>query len=221
MIQLKFITNELGENPNSKVANPDNNFYQTIERPAIAEFKDRGSRFIAYAFPISSIEDFKKRLKELKEEHPKAVHHCFAYRIGNDGNNFRSSDDGEPSGSAGRPILGQIDSKGITNTAVVVVRYFGGTLLGVPGLINAYKTATSFALQSSPIVKKSILVNYRLQFDYTIMNEVMRIIKKYDCITIKQDLQLFCVIEAGIPRSELEQCLLQLRNLKSMELSAI
>jgi uncharacterized YigZ family protein len=203
------------------VANLDTNFYQTIEKSVIAEFKDRGSRFIAYAFPISSTDDFKKRLKELKEEHPKAVHHCFAYRIGNEGNNFRSSDDGEPSGTAGRPILGQIDSKGLTNTAVIVVRYFGGTLLGVPGLINAYKTATSFALQSSPIVKKPVLVNYRLQFDYTILNEVMRIIKKHDCIIIKQDLQLFCMMEAGIPSSELELCLLQLKKFKSMELSAI
>jgi uncharacterized YigZ family protein len=202
------------------VASPDNNFYQTIEKASIAEFKNRGSRFIAYAFTISSVDDFKKRLKELKEEHPKAVHHCFAYRIGNDGNNFRSSDDGEPLGSAGRPILGQIDSKGVTNTAVIVVRYFGGTLLGVPGLINAYKTATSSALQSSSIVKKPILVNYRLQFDYTILNNVMKILKKYDCIVLKQDLQLFCMIEVAIPRSELEPCLLHLKSLKSMELSA-
>ena len=203
------------------MANPDNNFYQTIEKASVAEFKDRGSRFIAYAFPISSADDFKKRLKELKEEHPKAVHHCFAYRIGNDGNNFRNSDDGEPSGSAGRPILGQIDSKQLTNTAVIVVRYFGGALLGVPGLINAYKTATSAALQSSSIVKKPVLVNYRLQFDYTIMNEVMRLIKKHNCVVLKQDLQLFCMMESGIPRSDLEQCLAQLKNLRSMELSAI
>jgi len=202
------------------VANPDNNFYQTIERSSVAEFKDRGSRFIAYAFPISSADDFKKRLKELKEEHPKAAHYCFAYRIGNDRNNFRSSDDGEPSGSAGKPILGQIDSTGATNTAVVVVRYFGGTLLGVPGLINAYKTATSSALQTSSIIKKPVLVYSRLQFDYTILNEVMRIIKRYDCVVLKQDLQLFCIMEIGIPRSDSEQCIVQLKNLKSMELTA-
>src|SRR6476660_4065491 len=105
----------------------------TISAPSQTEFKDRGSRFIAYAFPIQSADDFKKRLKELKEEHPKAAHHCFAYRLDIDGNNFRSGDDGEPSGSAGKPILGQIDSKGLTNTAIIVVRYFGGTLLGIPG----------------------------------------------------------------------------------------
>lgn len=160
-------------------------------------------------------------MKELKEEHPKAVHHCFAYRIGNDGNNFRSSDDGEPSGSAGKPILGQIDSKELTNTAIVVTRYFGGTLLGVPGLINAYKTAASFALQLNSIIRKPVMVNYRLQFDYTILNDVMRIIKKNDCIILKQELQLFCMIEASIPKNILELCLLQLKGLKSMELSAI
>ncbi len=202
-------------------SNSDNDFYKTIEKESVAEFKDRGSRFLAYAFPISSADDFKKRLKELKEEHPKAVHHCFAYRVGTDGNNFRSSDDGEPSGSAGKPILGQIDSKELTNTAIVVVRYFGGTLLGVPGLINAYKTSASFALQLNPVIKKSVLINYRLQFDYTILNDVMRIIKKNECVILKQELQLFCMIEASIPKSQLELCILQLKSLKSMELSAI
>jgi uncharacterized YigZ family protein len=203
------------------VANNNSDFYLSLEKESIAEFKDRGSRFLAYAFPITSADEFKKRLKELKEEHPKAVHHCFAYRIGTDGNNFRSSDDGEPSGSAGRPILGQIDSKELTNTAIIVARYFGGTLLGVPGLINAYKTAAYFALQVNPIVKKPVLINYRLQFDYTILNDVMRIIKKNECIVLRQDLQLFCMIEASIPKTSSELCLLQLKNLKSMELSAI
>lgn len=203
------------------VGNSDNNFYQTIEKESIAEFKDKGSRFIAYAFPISSADDFKTRLKELKEEHPKAVHHCFAYRIGTDGNNFRSSDDGEPSGTAGRPILGQIESKELSNAAIIVVRYFGGTLLGVPGLINAYKTAASFALQLNPIIKKPVLISYRLHFDYAILNDVMRIIKKNDCIILMQELQLFCMMETSIPKNNQELCILQLKNLKSMELSAI
>jgi uncharacterized YigZ family protein len=199
----------------------DKDYYFTIEKEAVAEFKDRGSRFIAFAFPVSSADDFKKRLRELKEEHPKAVHHCFAWRIGTDGNSYRSSDDGEPSGSAGRPILGQLDSKGITNTAIVVVRYFGGTLLGVPGLINAYKTSASFALQSTPVIKKPVMMNYKLQFDYTIMNDVMRILKKHDCVVHRQDMQLFCVLEASVPRSVQELCLLQLKNLKGLELSAL
>ena len=202
-------------------SNPDNNYFFTIEKEATAEFKDRGSRFLAYVFPVFSADDFKKRLKELKEEHPKAAHHCFAYRIGTDGNNFRSSDDGEPSGSAGRPILGQIDSKEVTNTAIVVVRYFGGTLLGVPGLINAYKTAASFALQLTPVIKKPVIVAYKLLFDYTMMNEVMRLVKKYECEIQQQEMQLFCNFEIGIPKSTMELCLLQLRNLKGVELAII
>src|ERR1700750_3193645 len=110
-------------------------FYFTIEQSALAEFKDRGSRFLAYAFPMQTTDDFKKQLQALKKEHPKAAHHCFAYRLGLDGNNFRVSDDGEPSGSAGRPILGQLDSKQVTNTAIIVVRFFRGTLMGVHGLV--------------------------------------------------------------------------------------
>ena len=150
----------------------DQDFYTTIEKSSNAEFKDRGSRFIAFAFPIETADDFKKELQVLKKEHPKAVHHCFAYRMGTDGNNFRSSDDGEPAGTAGKPILGQLISKGITNAAVVVVRYWGGTMLGVPGLINAYKTAAALALQVTPLVEKQIEVNYSIEFDYTQMNEV-------------------------------------------------
>ena len=176
--------------------------YKTIEKPSQTEFKDRGSQFIAYAFPVQTTDDFKKRLKELKEEHPKAAHHCFAYRIGTDGNNFRASDDGEPSGSAGKPILGQIDSKGLINTAVVVVRYFGGTLLGVPGLINAYKTATSFVLQLTPIIEKPVLVNYELQFDYTLMNDVMVFVKRYNAVVLQNEMQLFCRLVIGIPKAE-------------------
>jgi uncharacterized YigZ family protein len=176
--------------------------YRTIASPAQTEYKDRGSRFIAHAFPITSIEDFKKQLKALKETHSKAAHHCFAYRIGTDGTAFRASDDGEPSGSAGKPILGQLDSKGLTNTAVVVVRYFGGTLLGVPGLINAYKTSASLALQLAPALEKPVLVNYVLEFDYTHMNDVMIFIKRYNGVVLQNEAQLFCRLVVGIPKAE-------------------
>src|SRR3954471_1684578 len=154
-------------------------FYFTIEQSALAEFKDRGSRFLAYAFPMQTPDDFKKQLQALKKEHPKAAHHCFAYRLGLDGNNFRVSDAGEPAGSAGKPILGQIDSKQVTNVLVVVVRYFGGTLLGVPGLINAYKTASALALQLTPLLQKQVMVYYQLQFDYTRMNDVMILMRQF------------------------------------------
>jgi len=195
----------------------EKDFFNTIDKPALAEFKDRGSKFIAYAFPIRSVADFKSRLEEIKKEHPKATHHCFAYRIGIDGNNFRVSDDGEPSGTAGRPILGQIDSKELTDALVIVVRYFGGTLLGVPGLINAYKTAATLSLQMTPVISKAIEVPYRLQFDYTQMNEVMTIIKKNNCTVLKQDLQLFCVMEIGIPKARVEEALFRLKEIKGVE----
>jgi uncharacterized YigZ family protein len=195
--------------------------YNTIEKESSAEYKDRGSRFLAYAFPIQTVEDFKKGIKALKEEHPKAVHHCFAYRLGMDLNNYRAGDDGEPSGTAGKPILGQIDSKGLTNTAVVVVRYFGGTLLGVPGLINAYKTVTSLALQLTPIVQKPILMVYELQFDYTLMNEVMLIVKRYGCVVLENEMQLFCRSKIGIPKADEAACLQQLKELHSLEIRKI
>lgn len=183
----------------------------------MAEFRDRGSKFIAFTFPVSDVNDFKARLADIKKEHPKATHHCFAYRIGLDGTNFRVSDDGEPSGSAGRPILGQIDSKQLTNVLIIVVRYFGGTLLGVPGLINAYKSAAALALQVTPVVQKPVLVNYRIQFDYTQMNEVMKVVKHFDCPVLKQETQLFCSLEIGIPKFRLEEVLFRLKELRGVE----
>jgi uncharacterized YigZ family protein len=194
------------------------NHYHTIEKPSVAEFKDRGSKFLAYAFPIQSVDDFKKRLRELKEEHPKAAHHCFAYRLDVDGNNFRSGDDGEPSGSAGKPILGQIDSKGLTKVAIVVVRYFGGTLLGVPGLINAYKTSSSLALQLTAIIQKPVLVQYELNFDYTLMNDVMMVVKRFGLSIIHNETQLFCRMVIGIPKENLSLTVDKLEHMHGLEL---
>jgi uncharacterized YigZ family protein len=195
--------------------------YLTIEKIAFAEFKERGSKFIAFAYPIQNVEEFKVHLQLLKKEHPKAVHHCFAYRLGLDGNNFRVSDDGEPSGTAGRPILGQIDSKFLTDTAVIVVRYFGGTLLGVPGLINAYKTATIMALQLVPTVEKAIEIVYELQFDYTRLNEVMTICKQFGCTVIGQEQQLFCLLKIGIPKARIQEVLFKLTDLHTVDVKPI
>jgi uncharacterized YigZ family protein len=199
----------------------DKEYYLTINQNASAEFKDRGSKFIGYAFPIETVDDFKKHLQQLKKEHPKAVHHCFAYRIGTDGNTFRSSDDGEPSGTAGKPILGQIDSKEITNVAVIVVRYWGGTLLGTPGLINAYKTATALALQMVPIIQKQIEIMHSIQFDYTQMNDVMMILKKYNCTVASQEMQLFCVVKVGIPINRTTEVLYQLKEMQNVEVNKL
>ena len=191
-------------------------YYYTIEQPSVAEFKDRGSKFFAFAYPAKDIDTCKKILSKLKKEHGKAVHHCLAYRLGVDGLTFRVSDDGEPSGSAGRPILGQIDSKGLTNVMVIVVRYFGGTLLGVPGLINAYKTATSLALQLSPVIKKPIEIAYELNFDYQQMNDVMLLIKHYNCSVVEQTAQLFVQLQIGIPKNRLEEVLEKLGDLSTV-----
>jgi uncharacterized YigZ family protein len=195
--------------------------YYTIERSSVAEYKDKGSKFIAYVFPIENINEFKEKLAAIKKEHPKATHHCFAYRIGTDGNNFRVSDDGEPSGTAGKPILGQIDSKQATNILIIVVRYFGGALLGVPGLIHAYKTAAALALQVTPVVQKPVLIHYRLQFDYTQMNQVMIVLKKYNCPVTKQDHDLFCTTDVAIPKTNQYEVLNKLNELNLTEIKSI
>jgi len=205
----------------TKQEEKERSFYFTIDKTSVAEFKDRGSKFLAYAYPLSTTEEFKQYLQSLKKEHPKAVHHCFAYRIGTDGNKFRVSDDGEPSGSAGRPILGQIDSKEMTNVAVIVVRYFGGTLLGVPGLINAYKTGTALALQVVPIVQKQMEVIYQLQFDYTQMNDVMMVLKQMGCTILSQELQLFCIMKTGIPLSRQDEVLFKLNDIQGLHLDKV
>ncbi|TDH27742.1 YigZ family protein [Segetibacter sp. 3557_3] len=194
-------------------------YYYTIEKPSVAEFKDRGSKFIAYAFPLSDTDIFKKHLQALKKEHPKAVHFCFAYRIGTDGNNFRTSDDGEPAGSAGKPILGQIDSKELSDVLVIVVRYFGGTLLGVPGLINAYKTTTALALQLTPNIQKPVTENYNLSFDYTRLNDVMLVLKKLKCTVLKSEVQLFCNMQVAMPKENAGQVIDKLHDLQNIEVT--
>ncbi|MET0634750.1 MAG: YigZ family protein [Chitinophagaceae bacterium] len=198
---------------------PELEYYNTIEKGAMAEFRDKGSRFLAYSLPVGDQSVFKEQLAELKKEHPKATHHCFAYRIGLTGDNWRVSDDGEPSGTAGRPILGQIDSKQLVNIAIVVVRYFGGTQLGVPGLIAAYKSAASLALQVTTLVQRPVLANFLISFDYTQMNEVMKVMKQFDCIVTKQETNLFCSIEAGVPKNRQDEVIFKIREIRGAEIT--
>jgi uncharacterized YigZ family protein len=196
-------------------------FYNTIDQEGFAEFKDRGSKFLAYAFPFEDVVLLKPIIQKLKKEHPKAVHFCFAYRVGVTKNIFRSSDDGEPSGSAGKPILGQLDSKEITDTLVVVVRYFGGTLLGVPGLINAYKSAAAMALQVVPIINKPILVKYNILFNYTQMNDIMQVINQFNCVIQKQETQLFCQFTIGVPTERVDNVIHLFKELHNVEITQI
>lgn len=182
--------------------------------PATGEFKDRGSKFIAYAFPIESEADWHRRLEEVRKEHPKARHYCFAFRLGQDGLHYRANDDGEPAGSAGRPILGQIDSFGLTNVFVVVVRYFGGTLLGVPGLIAAYKGSTQQALQQAEIVERTIMQSFRVQFDYSLMSHVMNAVKKLSFALSEQEFGATDgSVVISIRKSEADQKILEFKAL--------
>ena len=179
--------------------------YKTITDLSIGEFKDKGSKFYAYAYPITNEEDVKSNIDGLRKEHPKSRHYCYAYRIGVDGNNFRANDDGEPSGTAGRPILGQIDSSELVNVLIVVVRYFGGTKLGVPGLINAYKSSAIDALEQADIIEKTINHFYELAFDYAIMSSVMGVLKKNDIQIVGQDFQASPKLTVSIRKSEVEK----------------
>jgi uncharacterized YigZ family protein len=191
----------------------DSLHYKTIQQTSTAEFRDRGSKFIAYAFPVTTLDEIKSHIKKLKSEHPKAVHCCYAYRLGFNGTEFRANDDGEPSGSAGKPILGQLDSAGITNTLVAVIRYFGGVLLGVPGLINAYKTVAQEAIALNTMITKPIEKTLTIEFDYTLMNEVMRVTKQYPCTVIYQELLLFATMTISIPLANFDAVHLALSGL--------
>jgi uncharacterized YigZ family protein len=194
-------------------------FYTTIESSAKAEYKDRGSKFIGYAFPLSNTGDFREKLAAIKKEHPKASHYCFAYRMGLEGATHRISDDGEPSGTAGRPILGQIDSKELTDVLVIVVRYFGGTLLGVTGLINAYKTSASLVLQTTLVIQKPVLMNCRIEFDYSRMSDVMKMVKKFDGRIIGKEMQLFNTFEVSIPKINWEEAYKKLNGVKGIKIT--
>ena len=179
--------------------------YTTIAHSAESDFRDRGSKFFGYAYSVSATEEAKQHLQRLKKLHPKAVHHCFAWRIGADGEQSRANDDGEPSGTAGKPIEGQIISRNLTNVLVVVVRYFGGTLLGVPGLINAYKTAAAEALDKAGREERKVEHRFLVQFDYTQMNDVMQVVKQFQCRLGKQEMGLYCLYEIWVPLEFKEQ----------------
>lgn len=193
--------------------------YQTIAQPVQAEFKDKGSRFIAFAYPIFSSEEVKQYVDTLRQEHHKARHWCFAWRLGVDGNQFRANDDGEPSGSAGRPILGQIDSFELTDVLVVVVRYFGGTLLGVPGLINAYKSATAMAFQAAEIVQKNIEKTVYLRCDYPYLNDALRLAKLHQANVVQQDLQLDCRLMVRVPLANVQAALMAWQQTRQIDVS--
>ncbi|MBC7846541.1 MAG: YigZ family protein [Flavobacterium sp.] len=170
--------------------------YKTIAFPSSEIlFKEKSSKFYGYAFPIESEEEVKPIIESLRKEHPHAVHYCYAYQIGVEKTVYRANDDGEPSNSAGAPIYGQILSFGVTNILIVVVRIFGGTKLGVGGLITAYKTAAQMTLESSEIIEKTIDIHYLISFDYKNINKVMRVVKEKNIEIVDQKMEMSCEIE--------------------------
>jgi uncharacterized YigZ family protein len=192
--------------------------YLTIEKAGEGIFKDCGSKFIGFALPVRSENEFKPILQTLKLAHPKANHHCWALRLTPDRSVFRINDDGEPSGTAGRPILNTILSRNLTNMAIVVVRYFGGTLLGVPGLINAYKNAAEEALKQVVIIEHTVNDVYTIAFDYIKMNEVMKIIKDDSLAIISQQFNNECLIKVAIRKTMVGKVLDKLALLDDVKL---
>jgi uncharacterized YigZ family protein len=197
--------------------NIEKDTYQTIDALASGVFKDKGSKFLAFAFPVFTEEEIKLHITNLKKEYFDARHHCFAFSLGLTGETYRAFDDGEPSGTAGKPILGQIHSFELTNVLVVVVRYFGGILLGTGGLIHAYKSAAADALQNATIIEKTENTTLMLSFNYEAMNDVMRILKDENIDHLNHQFDLDCKIEISIRNSkvtELEEKLKKINTVK-------
>lgn len=192
--------------------------YLTIAQACEGLYKEKGSKFIAFAYPVSSEEDVKNRLADLRKEHFNARHHCYAFRLGADKQAYRANDDGEPKYTAGKPIFGQIQSKDLTNILIVVVRYFGGTLLGVGGLITAYKQAAADALEHAVIMEKTVNEFYELSFDYLQMSEVMKIIKDEDLEQIQQNFELGCKLVFSVRKNNSNKVVELFNKISNLEL---
>ena len=176
--------------------------YKTLAAPSEGLYKEKGSKFLAFAYPVRTLDEVKAHLEQLRKDYFDARHHCYAYILGPRKDAFRANDDGEPSGTGGRPIHGQLLSADLTDTLIVVVRYFGGILLGASGRATAYKTAARDAIDHATIVEKTIDVRYRLLFEYAAMNDVMRILKDFDLKPEHPDYNLDCSLEISIRQSE-------------------
>ena len=196
--------------------------YNTIEKSSEETlFKEKGSKFFGYAFPVLSEDDVKNRIEELKKKHHSARHFCYAYQIGIEKIRFRANDDGEPNNSAGLPIYGQIQSFEVTNILIVSVRYFGGTKLGVGGLISAYKTSAKITLEASIILKKTININYKLSFNYDLMNAVQRIIKEKQIDIINQKLEMNCQYTISVRKKDANSIFTIFENLYKVDIKIL
>lgn len=195
--------------------------YKTIKTQSTGIFKDRGSKFIALAIPIISENETKEKLEVIRKKYYDATHHCYAYQLGFDKSAYRINDDGEPSGTAGKPIFGQILSNDLTNILIVVIRYYGGTKLGVPGLINAYKTSAAIALENSEIITKIIKEIYEIEYDYLAMNNVMKIIKEEKLEQLENVFDLKCKIIFSVRKNNSKKVYKSLKNINGLSIRYI
>jgi uncharacterized YigZ family protein len=195
--------------------------YRTIQNPSEGLYKEKGSKFLAFVYPVSTVEEIKERINYLQKQYHNARHHCYAWRLGADMERYRVNDDGEPSGSAGNPIFGQIQSRELSDILVVVIRYFGGTLLGVGGLINAYRSATSDSLDQAQIVELKVYKLINVQFEYPQMNSVMKVIKDLDLSFENQEFDLNCSLTLKVWKRKMDRVWTQLSLIKGCKLSAV
>lgn len=199
----------------------DNDTYRTIESFSEGLFKDKGSRFISMAFPVERQEDIKPIIDKIKKDYHDARHHCYAWMLGAEHNNWRVNDDGEPSGTAGKPILGQINSAGLTNILIVVIRYFGGTLLGVSGLINAYRSAAADAIQNARKIERTLQNYYKITFPYSGMNDVMKVLKEENAGQTNQHFDSECRIKVNFGIASSERILGRLSRIEGLKFEYI
>lgn len=195
--------------------------YKTISKLSEGLYKEKGSKFISYAIPVKDVEEIKLILDEYRKQYYDARHVCYAYMLGAEREEFRANDDGEPSGTAGRPILGQINSFELTDILIIVIRYFGGILLGTSGLITAYKEAAREAILQAEIIEVVIKERFKLHFGYDLMNEVMRIFKEYEPEVIKSDMQYTCKFEVEIAKAKSEEFFGKLEKIYGVEIEAV
>ena len=195
--------------------------YLTINGPSEGLFKDRGSKFIAMAFPVLTETDIKEILEKTRNDYHDARHHCYAYMLGPEKLIYRANDDGEPSSTAGKPILGQIKSFDLTNILIIVVRYFGGTKLGVSGLIHAYKTAAEDAIKNAEIVKKTLVDIYQIKFEYSSMNEIMRILKEENIDQIDQKFDLSCSVSISFRKVDTDKILSKFERFENLKIEFV
>lgn len=191
--------------------------YLTLAAPSEGLYKEKGSKFIAYAFPVFNEEDIKERQAEVRKLHHAARHHCYAWRLGHEKKHFRANDDGEPSNSAGKPILGQLQAFDVTNVLIIVVRYFGGTKLGVGGLIGAYRAGAKEALETGNIVERTVMAQLALDFEYGQMSPVMKIVKDENLEQLKQDFDLRCRLTVAVRLNDVERIQHAFENIEGVE----